>query len=104
MILYNMGDVAGRWIEKIIEQKVGTNTNQLGIQNTHGYDVLRSKDGLLKKAEAKTTSTVVTTKSTRNHNTCYMKVGGLEVIRTKCHEIIIIDKVEWVIDFVSHMT
>jgi hypothetical protein len=95
LMLYNMGDVAGRWIEKIIEQKEGTNTNQLGNQNTHGYDVLRYKDGLLKKAEIKTTSTVVTTKSTRKHNTCYMKVGGLEDKRTKCHEIIIIDKVNF---------
>lgn len=95
MMLYNMGDVAGRWIEKIIEQKEGTNTNQSGNQNTHGYDVLRYKDGLLKKAEIKTTSTVITNKSSIKHGTCYLKIGGLEDKRTKCHEIIIIDKVNF---------
>jgi len=89
--LYNMGDVAGRWIEKIIEQNEGDGVNESTNQNTHGHDVKRNG----KKGEIKTTSTKVTTLSTQKHRTCYMKIGGLEDKRGKTDEFIIFDKVNF---------
>ena len=89
MKLYKMGDVSGRWIELLVEQNESDLHEIISSnQNTHGYDVIRKG----KKGEIKTTSTVVTNKSSIKHGTCYLKIGGLEDKRNNTDEFIIFDK------------
>ena len=88
LLLYEMGDVSGRWIEKIVEQNEGDGINESTNQNTHGYDVIRNN----KKGEIKTTSTIITNKSSIKHGTCHLKIGGIEDKRGNTHEFIIFDK------------
>lgn len=87
--LYNSGDVRGRFAEDVIEQLEGSNVIVVANQNTKGFDVNRK--GVL--AELKTTSTLITTSSTKKHQTCYLQISGLESKRNECHEIIILDLV-----------
>jgi hypothetical protein len=92
---YNNGDVKGRFIESVIEQKEGSKEFITENQNTKGKDVVRQGvDG-----EIKTTSTVcnLTTVGLK-YKTCYFQIGGLISKRgpkgTK-KDIIIVDAVNF---------
>ena len=89
--MYNSGDVRGRFAESVIEQLEGSNVLIADNQNTKGYDI--NRNGIL--SELKTTSTLITTPSTRKNLTCRLQVGGLESKRNNCHEIIILDLVNF---------
>jgi len=88
-VLYNSGDVRGRFAESVIEQLEGSSNIISANQNTVGYDI--NRNGVL--AELKTTSTLIQKSSTIKHKTSYLQIGGLLSKKGECHEIIILDLV-----------
>tara|TARA_R110000772_G_scaffold76763_1_gene165525 strand:- start:43 stop:645 length:603 start_codon:yes stop_codon:yes gene_type:complete len=72
--LYNMGDVSGRWIEKIVEENEGDSVNESTNQNIKGKDIVRQGvDG-----EIKTTSTICNfTDDGLKHKSCHLQIGAL---------------------------
>jgi len=71
---YNNGDVKGRFIESIIEQKEGSKKAITENQNTKGKDVVRQGvDG-----EIKSTSTICDFDDAGlKHKSCHLQIGGL---------------------------
>ena len=67
-MMYDSGDVAGRFIENRIIETEG---------------------------EIKSTSTLVTDESMKKHNTSYLKIGGFRQKKGEFHVMIIIDKVNF---------
>ena len=94
-MMYDSGDVAGRFIENRIIETEGYNTVVKENQNTHFYDILRMINNTLQKGEIKSTSTLVTDESMKKHNTSYLKIGGFRQKKGEFHVMIIIDKVNF---------
>ena len=72
--LYNMGEVRGRWVERVLQDLLGdgdkiTEANQ----NTQGWDIMMEG----KRWEIKTTSSICA-KSSAEFGTSYLQIGGLK--------------------------
>jgi hypothetical protein len=95
--LYNMGDVRGRWAERVLQDLIGDKgKTSKSNQNAHGYDI--EIDG--NKWEVKTTSSIQAKNS--KHGTAYLQIGGLKNKRGKCYGIIFLDLVNYKMFCIKH--
>tara|TARA_R110001606_G_scaffold99604_2_gene219653 strand:- start:375 stop:971 length:597 start_codon:yes stop_codon:yes gene_type:complete len=95
--LYNMGDVRGRWAERVLQGLIGDKIKtSKSNQNTHGYDIIING----KKWEVKTTSSIQQQNS--KHGTAYLQIGGLKGKIDKCYGIIFLDLVNYKMFCIKH--